>query len=134
ITEHGVTNAYVPPGLLTDLVSAFEERGDVGALQRLLVGVEPIAEGTLQRLRTISGALQIVNGYGPTEATICATLHRFETASGSHARTPIGRPVPGYTVRLVDAALRDVAPGETGEILIGGAGVARGYVGDDALT
>ncbi|MFG2881453.1 amino acid adenylation domain-containing protein [Streptomyces sp. NPDC048297] len=75
---------------------------------------------------------RFINGYGPTETTICATVY---TATGAEStRVPIGRPVPGYSVVLLDEHLEPVPAGAVGEICIGGAGVGRGYLGDPELT
>ncbi|KES03883.1 hypothetical protein BU52_28330 [Streptomyces toyocaensis] len=79
------------------------------------------------RLRASAG--RVVNVYGPTEATIAATL--ADTARGDDPRT-IGRPLSGCTVVVVDAELNEVRPGAPGELVIGGAGVALGYVGAGA--
>ena len=65
--------------------------------------------------------------YGPTETTINATGYSVPRAA-TPAETPIGAPLPGYTVRLLDDALHRVDIGEIGEICIGVAGVAAGYL------
>ncbi|HEX2078088.1 MAG TPA: amino acid adenylation domain-containing protein [Longimicrobium sp.] len=69
-------------------------------------------------------ALRLINSYGPTETTVAATLHTVD-CSGA---VPIGRPMPGYRVRVLDAWLRPVPAGVPGELFVGGAGVARGYL------
>jgi len=72
-----------------------------------------------------------VNVYGPTETTSFSTFHIVEDAV---APVPIGLPVPGTAVLLVDANAQIVGPGMLGEIWIAGAGVAAGYVGRDDET
>ena len=104
------------------------------ALNRLLVGVEPIKQGTLQRFRNLSEQMHIVNGYGPTETTVCATLFPFCAATEPDRRTPIGTGIRGYEVYLVDANMQPVPIGIPGELLIGGAGLARGYINHPELT
>src|SRR5262249_42589614 len=74
LVDRQITNAYMPPALLSDVASHLEEQHEQMALRRLLVGVEPITQGTLQRYRNLSRHMDIINGYGPTETTICATL------------------------------------------------------------
>jgi amino acid adenylation domain-containing protein/non-ribosomal peptide synthase protein (TIGR01720 family) len=133
LVEHGITSAYIPPALLSDVASHLEQHGQT-VLKRLLVGVEPIQQGTLQRFRNLSGQLRMVNGYGPTEATVCATLFPFHAAMEPDRRTPIGTSVSGYEVYLVDANLQPVPVGIPGELLIGGAGLARGYINHPELT
>lgn len=96
--------------------------------QIVLVGGEPIDAATWSRLAAHPAAFW--NVYGPTETTVNATVAEID---GEHAPT-IGRPLRNVTVRLVDDALAPVPIGVPGEILIGGAGVALGYLGDRAQT
>ncbi|MEP9415083.1 amino acid adenylation domain-containing protein [Gordonia sp. VNQ95] len=73
---------------------------------------------------------RVINMYGPTEATVWAT-------GGAHAvgePVDIGVPVPGVVVRVLDSRLQQVPPGVTGELYLTGAGLARGYLGNPALT
>jgi non-ribosomal peptide synthetase component F len=75
------------------------------------------------------------NEYGPSEATVWATAARLESdLAPASGRVTIGRPVPGARVYLLDDALRPVPAGSAGEICIGGAGVARGYLGMPEAT
>ncbi len=67
---------------------------------------------------------RLINGYGPTEGTICATC---ATEWAVNTQPPIGRPIERVTVYLLDNAMQPVPVGAPGEIYIGGAGVARGY-------
>jgi amino acid adenylation domain-containing protein len=128
LCEARIGSAYIPPGLLAPLVAAAERRH--GSLTRLLVGVEPIPQGVLDRLSRACPGLRIVNGYGPTETTITATLHRFETATDPHRRVPIGRPVAGSRVEVFGEDLMPVSPGMSGEIVVFGDCLARGYLTD----
>jgi amino acid adenylation domain-containing protein len=129
-----VTSAYLPPALLPGVASALEKQERKIPLQRLLVGVEPIKQGLLQRFRNLAAQMHIVNGYGPTETTICATFFDFKSARDPEQRTPIGTAAPGYKVYVVDQKLQPVPIGVSGEILIGGAGLGRGYLGRAALS
>ncbi|MFJ2888807.1 amino acid adenylation domain-containing protein [Streptomyces sp. NPDC087305] len=79
---------------------------------------------------------RMINAYGPTEATV-DTLY-WECGSGpdgfEDASVPVGRPLSNTEVYILDAALRPVPPGVTGELYISGDGLARGYLGRPALT
>jgi acyl-CoA synthetase (AMP-forming)/AMP-acid ligase II/acyl carrier protein len=72
--------------------------------------------------------------YGPTESTTFATRYRIHDVPEGATALPIGRPIPGTEVYLLDAGLRPVPAGVIGEIYLGGAGLARGYWGDPAQT
>ncbi|HLX28075.1 MAG TPA: amino acid adenylation domain-containing protein [Casimicrobiaceae bacterium] len=78
---------------------------------------------------------KLVNMYGITETTVHVT-HREVRASEASAATPslIGRPIPGVRIHLVDRHLQPVPVGVAGEIVVGGTGVARGYVNRPDLT
>ena len=73
------------------------------------------------------------NLYGPTEAAIDVTYWEFRR-DDSGASVPIGRPIANTEIHIVDRALRPLPPGIPGELLIGGAGVARGYLGQPGLS
>ena len=131
---HRITSAYLPPGLLAPVITELERLSSPLSLRRLLVGVEPIKEGLLQRFRNLLPDADILNGYGPTETTICCTMYPFTASTQPDEVTPIGQPLFGYTIHLVDENMHAVRPGDTGEILIGGKGLATGYFNDDTLT
>ncbi|CAM2005163.1 non-ribosomal peptide synthetase [Acanthopleuribacter pedis] len=76
----------------------------------------------------------LYNGYGPTEATIAATLHRVVPGDAARAVVPIGRPLPGRFAVVLDAAGEPRAPGVPGELWLGGHGLARGYQRRPART
>ncbi|MEU8146548.1 AMP-binding protein [Nonomuraea sp. NPDC048901] len=77
--------------------------------------------------------MRLVHAYGPVESSICATAH-LVTSAEEGEDVPIGRPVANTTVYLLDAEGRLSAPGELGEIAIGGDGLAIGYLGDPEAT
>ncbi|MFG1645624.1 non-ribosomal peptide synthase/polyketide synthase [Amycolatopsis sp. NPDC049252] len=121
-------------GLVSGVPSAFAQ-----LLSQGVVSVRPstvVLAGealTLHALRDIRKALpdsRIANIYGPTESTVYATAWYHDT----DRTPPIGRPVAGIHAYVLDAGLRQVPVGVPGELHLGGAGVARGYLGRPGLT
>ena len=134
LLDHGINTAYVVPDLLPSIAEIFEKHGGCGALACLITGLAPKKQLILQRLRNISPALRILNAYGPTEVTYGATAYEFESATDPERDVPIGRPFPDYQIYIVNDMLEPVPIGVTGEILIGGIGVSRGYLNEPDLT
>ena len=134
LADRGITSAYLPPVGLDFLIDELREVRPAIRLERVMVGAEPIRQGTLQELKDMLPDLTIVNAYGPTEATVCSTFHVFTRATEPNRRTPIGTPVPGWRVMVVGEGLVELPVGAVGEIIVGGAGLARGYIGAPDLT
>jgi amino acid adenylation domain-containing protein len=96
-------------------------------LRHLLIGGDRLTR------RAVPGAgYELWNAYGPTETTVIASIGRV--AADGPAEIPLGSPLPGVTMEIVDDRLAAVPPGQPGEILIGGPGVALGYLGDPRAT
>ncbi|MEV4396425.1 amino acid adenylation domain-containing protein [Nonomuraea sp. NPDC049607] len=106
------------------------------ALRVLMVGSEgwPVAEAERVLARLGPGTIA-VNAYGATETTVDSTVFQLGAAPmGQGAYAPIGRPFANTRVHVLDAGLRPVPVGVTGEICVAGDGVARGYWGRPELT
>ncbi|WP_405358696.1 amino acid adenylation domain-containing protein [Kitasatospora sp. NBC_00085] len=122
IRAHRPTVISMPPSVLAGL-----EPGDLPALRRVVVAGEALPAPLAARWAAVA---ELVNAYGPTEATVYATAHRC-AADGD---VLIGRAVPGAVAHVLDGTGRPVPPGARGELCVGGAGVARGYLGRPGLT
>jgi amino acid adenylation domain-containing protein len=96
---------------------------------RCLCGGEPLASELAAALLDRAG--DVWNMYGPTETTIWSTCHRLDPADST---VRIGHPIANTWVAIVDSELRPVPRGTTGEIVIGGRGVALGYHGREELA
>ncbi|MFF1871534.1 amino acid adenylation domain-containing protein [Kitasatospora herbaricolor] len=125
IRREGVTHAQATPSGWRVLLSAGPERTGLVAL----AGGEALPLPLARELRAAVGRL--FNVYGPTETTIWSTC--AEIPAGPTAVT-IGRPIANTRAQVVDSALRPVPIGVPGELLIGGDGVAEGYLGRPELT
>src|SRR6202011_5327154 len=100
----------------------------------VVVGGERASSIAFERWRALAGdRVRLINTYGPPEATVIATA--YEPAPEEHGREiAIGRPVANTQVYLLDRWQRPVPMGQSGEIFVGGAGVARGYLGRPLLS
>ncbi|MET8327369.1 amino acid adenylation domain-containing protein [Streptomyces sp. NPDC005181] len=132
--RQGVDSLWLTSSLFNVMA---EERIEVfGKLRLLLVGGERVSVTSARRVLTEYPSLHMVNGYGPAESTIFATNHVIRPVDVAEDSTeiPIGTPVPHTTVVLLGADGRPVADGQTGEITVGGDGVALGYAGNPEET
>ncbi|MEQ4305624.1 amino acid adenylation domain-containing protein [Plantactinospora sp. B6F1] len=103
-------------------------------LRLLILGGEQVRPDALGRwFEAFGDRVEVFNTYGPTEATIIATAHRLTPADAT-GRPPIGRPLPGTTAHVHRPGGGPVPVGVPGELLLGGAGLARGYLGRPELT
>ncbi|MCC7321185.1 MAG: LLM class flavin-dependent oxidoreductase [Rubellimicrobium sp.] len=130
IVRHGVTHLQCTPSMARMLVTNEDSRTALGRIGHLLVGGEALSGALAADLRRATEA-RIINMYGPTETTIWSTSG---PADAGGAVVPIGRPMANQQAHVLDEAMNPVPPGVAGELWIGGAGVARGYLGRDDLT
>lgn len=125
VADNGVTIVDGFPYLLAEMNKLPEIPG---CIRLIISGGDVLRANYISRLRH-SGA-RIYNTYGPSECTVCSNYFRVDNAEPQRDGTfPIGRPVKGVEVRILNRAMREVPPGEMGEICIFGEGVSRGYVG-----
>ncbi|HEX6367826.1 MAG TPA: amino acid adenylation domain-containing protein [Longimicrobium sp.] len=134
LADERIGGAYVPPFFLAEYREWLRAHPGRSAMRRLLVGVEPISEPLLAEIRRRVPGLRVINGYGPTETTICATLYDVPEQADRERPAPIGRAVANTRLYVLDEARAPVADGEPGELYVGGAGLARGYLGRPELT
>ncbi|MBV9230748.1 MAG: amino acid adenylation domain-containing protein, partial [Chloroflexi bacterium] len=116
LIEHKITVLYCVPTLLATIDS------DIPSLRSLMVGGEACPPDLVRRWSRPER--RMLNTYGPTEATVTATWCELFP----DRPVTIGAPLPTYHVYILDEQLRQVEDGESGEICIGGPGVAIGYV------
>ncbi|MEU2065820.1 amino acid adenylation domain-containing protein [Streptomyces anulatus] len=124
------------PSAFTQLAAADRTGGGLPALRLVVLGGEPLDARPLLGWfdRHPEDRCRLVNMYGITETTVhvtAATVTRREALAGSRS---VGRPLPGWSVRVLDPHGRPVPPGAPGEIHVGGAGVALGYLHRPAPT
>jgi non-ribosomal peptide synthetase-like protein len=120
--QAGVTVLDTVPTLLSMLPR------DIASLRVIILGGEACPPAIAERW--CKPGRRIFNSYGPTEATVVATV--AEVRNGEPVT--IGKPIPNYTCYVASESLELLAPGQEGELLIGGPGVAMGYLGRPDLT
>ncbi|WP_432841799.1 non-ribosomal peptide synthetase [Dactylosporangium sp. CA-092794] len=132
LAAHRVVHGFLPPAYLRWIAEDPAERLRGLVLRQVHTGVESLTESALHRIRTALPGLEIRFTYGPTEATVyCTELDDFADVDRP---CPIGRPLPGIRIRLLDERLHPVPPGVVGEIYLGGVSLARGYLNRPDLT
>ncbi|HYO14087.1 MAG TPA: amino acid adenylation domain-containing protein [Thermoanaerobaculia bacterium] len=132
VAEHGITTLQLVPSLLGVFLEEPGVREGCRTLRRLFCGGEAYpAELARRCLATLD--VEICNLYGPTEVSIDASFHRGP-AGPEDTVVPIGRPLDNAALHLLDSAGRRVPPGLTGELFVGGPGLARGYLDRPDLT
>jgi len=133
IKATGVTTAWLSASLFNAIVSHGVQC--LHGLEELIIGGEPLSVPHVHKALAELNGTQLVNGYGPTENTTFSTCYRIPKDLPRDAvSVPIGRPIRGTHVMVVDDALQPVAAGEKGELLTMGDGLAVGYLGQPGLT
>ncbi|HEV2641042.1 MAG TPA: amino acid adenylation domain-containing protein [Actinocrinis sp.] len=132
IEDREVTVAWLTAGLFR-LVQEFAPTS-MGRMRQLLSGGDVVPHEHVARALRDNPGLTITNGYGPTENTTFTTFHSVTDPGQVDGPLPIGTPVPGTRVYVLDRRARLLAPGAVGELYAGGEGLAVGYVGDQAET
>ncbi|WP_055479974.1 non-ribosomal peptide synthetase [Sphaerimonospora mesophila] len=147
----GVTVLDLPTAYWHHLVDDIDEIAWPPDLRLVILGGEQVSSDAVARWRARFGdSVRLVNTYGPTEATVIATAADLggelcgdpedgpgdvaDVADAAERRVPIGVPVGAASVHVLDTRGEPLPRGAVGELAIGGAGVARGYLGRPALT
>jgi amino acid adenylation domain-containing protein len=133
LTRERVTHINSVPSFLDSILDAAPPTGTL-ALRRLMLGGEALSGALVSRIQHALPQVEVVNMYGPTEACIDATFHVATKADQAAAVLPIGRPLPNYRAYVLDRLLEPVGVGIPGELFLGGAGLAQGYVNKPELT
>ena len=124
VEQLGVTHVTMPPSLL----SAAEAGGGLPDWVTVVVAGEACPPALVQRW---SRNRNMFNAYGPTEATVAATISEPLAGAGT---PPIGRPIGNVRAYVLDESLRPQPDEVAGELYLAGAGLARGYLGRTGLT
>jgi amino acid adenylation domain-containing protein len=132
ICEHGVTTAWLTAGLFHLMVNSRLEA--LTGLHQLLAGGDVLSPDHVRRFLEAAPQCRLINGYGPTENTTftcCATIRPGHWTSET---VPIGCPITGTRIFVVDDQLMPVEPGAEGQLAAAGQGLAIGYLRRPELT
>jgi amino acid adenylation domain-containing protein len=132
IASHGATTTFLTATLFHQMAAG--DLAGLGPLAELRIGGEAISPAHVQQTLAALPDLSLAACYGPTEAAAGATRLALTRSSPRGAAVPLGRPLTDTRVFVVDGALRPLPIGVPGELLIGGDGLALGYLGRPALT
>ncbi|SNR80214.1 non-ribosomal peptide synthetase [Puniceibacterium sediminis] len=125
MADHGITHITLPPSFLDVARDVLPD-----TLEVLITAGESARP---EETRRLANRLRLINAYGPAENAVCSTMHLVDPLV-THAAVPIGRPINGTGLALLDGSGRAVPVGVPGEIMLHGAGLARGYLGQPDLT
>ncbi len=123
----------IVPSHLTGLLEAGRPE-QVLPRRCLILGGEAVHNSLVERIRTLTPGCEIVNHYGPTETTIGVLTYRIDAELGRHVAIPIGRPLANSQVFILNQDGQPTPVGVSGELYIGGDGLARGYLDRPDLT
>ncbi|MEV5508108.1 non-ribosomal peptide synthetase [Streptomyces orinoci] len=135
LASRPVTVANLPTSYLLAVRGELTEALREGMWQpRLLVlGGERLPAAALRELLAATDAT-VLNAYGVTEAAITSTVHEVSREPDGAAEVPLGLPLPGVGVHVLDDRLRPLPGGAVGQLAISGGGLAEGYLGDERAT
>ncbi|WP_158938694.1 non-ribosomal peptide synthetase [Burkholderia sp. S171] len=133
MSENRVDVLKIVPGHLNALLQA-QNAADVLPAHSLVLGGEATAWPLLEKIRSLKPSCRVINHYGPTETTVGILTQDAAHADSSAATLPLGSPLANTSTWVLDAHMNPVGAGETGELYLGGAGVARGYLGRPGMT
>ena len=132
IREQGVTTLWLTSGLFNAMVD--ERLSDLRPLRQLLTGGDVLSVAHVEKTLQALPKTRLINGYGPTENTTFSCCHTIERSTLIGTSIPIGRPIANSTAYILNPQLEPVAVGESGELFLGGDGLARGHWRRPELT
>ena len=132
VQARGITGLWLTAGLFR-LVADYRPDAFEGVRQ-ILTGGDVVPAGQVARVLRKCPGIRVTNGYGPTENTTFTTVYHVDDEAQAGDPLPIGRPIPGTGVVVLDPAGRLTPPGGIGELFTYGDGLAHGYAGLPAET
>lgn len=133
VRKHKITTAWLTTSVFNAIVD--EDPGALASLEQILVGGEKLSVSHIRRAWDHLPGVQLTNAYGPTEATVFACSYCIsKKPDAADTSIPIGTPISNTRAYILDGNMTPVSVGATGELHLGGPGVARGYRNRPDLT
>ncbi|HEX8189934.1 MAG TPA: amino acid adenylation domain-containing protein, partial [Pyrinomonadaceae bacterium] len=131
---HDFSLVKITPAHLEALAHSLRGAGGRPAPKALVIGGEALFHESLAYWREHAPDTRLVNEYGPTETVVGCAVHEVGAGGGAGGAVPIGRPIANTQLYVLDRFLEPAAAGVTGELYVGGEGLARGYLGRPGAT
>ncbi|MCM3623871.1 amino acid adenylation domain-containing protein [Brevibacillus borstelensis] len=132
LREHRVTTLWLTAGLFHQMVD--QRLDDLIHVKQLLAGGDVLSVSHVKKVLEHLPGIKLINGYGPTENTTFTCCYPVTDGSLVQGSVSIGRPIANTRVYILDSYLQPVPVGVTGELYIGGDGLAKGYLNQPELT
>ncbi len=134
IVEHKITALYIPPNILNEVYFILKDNKNL-KINKLLVGVEAIRQDTLDKYFLLNPDMNIINGYGPTETTICCTALSYKKNLKLDTDiVPIGKALCNNNIYILSKDKNIQPIGIPGELYVTGDGVGAGYINNQDET
>ncbi len=134
LNKNKITFLYIPPSILNEVADFIISKQLTVYINKLLVGVEAIKNSTLNKFLEINHNMEIINGYGPTETTICTTFYKYQYSDNYNKNVPIGYPISNSNIFILDKNNNFLPIGTIGELCVSGDNVSKGYLNNTELT
>lgn len=133
LEKNHITFSFLPPNILEDIFNFIYKNKTAFEINKLSVGVEAIKNSTLNNFYKLNKNIEIVNGYGPSEATICSTFFVYKYDKSNNI-VPIGYPLKNNKIFILNRFNKLQPVGMPGELCITGKNVSLGYLNNNDLT
>ncbi|HEY0607284.1 MAG TPA: amino acid adenylation domain-containing protein, partial [Herpetosiphonaceae bacterium] len=133
VKRHGVSTIWLTTALFHQMAES-EHLQELRQVRQIFTGGDVLSVSLAAHVRRALPDCRLVNAYGPTESTTFTTCYQLVEPPQSSRPIPIGRPLANTVLYVLDAQLQPVPVGVPGQLYIGGAGLARGYLDRPALT
>jgi amino acid adenylation domain-containing protein len=132
VERHAVTAVYLSSSLFNFMLDEYPHV--FRTVRQVMTGGEALSVAHVARAVAAYPGIRVINGYSPLESTIFTVSHTVAPGDTDRSSIPVGKPLAGKAVYVLDQALELVPPGLPGELYMTGLGLARGYLGRPDLT